>query len=224
MTSTGIEKQHECAAVPPLPRLKVVRDTWCSQQLADNAADFLQAHKPDLIQELAAEERGERLSEYFNVVYEILDALNEAGQALPATMLGKVDLACELSRRVRNAYGYAELKPKGHPLASGPDQPLPPMVNVPIDEGTARRGNLTQDAVDKILAQTYQRRPDLWYALAEEYRHQMRLFAVDEFQQLLADVAGAEFGDKRNNWAEGELYLEAVRRLHRMCGIDGGGA
>jgi hypothetical protein len=40
----------------PLPRLKVLRETYCSQQVVDTAVDFVEVHRPELIEKLMAEE------------------------------------------------------------------------------------------------------------------------------------------------------------------------
>ena len=222
MTSNGIEKSRENpAALHPLPGLKVLRDTWCSQQTADKAIDYLQAHHPALLQELLAEEEGRRSAAYLNVAHGILDALAEEGVELPATSLGKMDLMCELSRRLRKAYGLFEVPPRGKPLAAGPDQPLPKLPRLAISEGAARRGKVTQEMADRILQSSYDEQPALWFALAEEYRHQMHLYAVDAFREVLARLlAGAVDKDQRNVFTENELFIEAVRRIYAMCGIE----
>lgn len=220
MTSNGIEKPRENPEpLQPLPRLKVLRDTWCSQDTVDRAADYLQQNNPDLIRELLLEEDGPRAPAFFNIVYEILDYLAEEGVELPAMPLGKMDLACELSRRLRKANGLFDVPPRGKPLAAGPDQPLPPLLKLAIDEDAARRGTLTQELTDRVLQIAYEKQPALWYALAEEYRNHMRLYATDEFPALLAQLMTTEYGDKKSVWTEGELYTEAVRRIYEMCGI-----
>ncbi|TAL27083.1 MAG: hypothetical protein EPN97_18160 [Alphaproteobacteria bacterium] len=220
MTSNGIEKPRENPEpIRPLPRLKVLRDTWCNQDTADRAADYLQQNNPDLIRELLLEEGAERNNEYFNLAYETIDYLAEAGIGVPDTLLGKLDLACELSRRIRKANGKTDFVPRGKPLGEGPDKPLPSMPALEISEGAARRGNVTQELADKILKHAYEARPDLWYATAEEYRHLICIYATEEFRKLINDLVAAEFGDTKNMWTPGEMFSEGIRRIYSMCGI-----
>ncbi|MEZ0223671.1 MAG: hypothetical protein ACAH83_03895 [Alphaproteobacteria bacterium] len=222
MTSNGIEKQRENPEpIQPLPRLKVLRDTWCDQDTVDRAADYLQANNPDLIREILLEEGAERNSEYFNLAYEVVDYLAMAGVADPATPLGKLDLACEISRRIRKANGKSELTPRGKPLAAGPNVPLPPLAPLAVSEGAQHRGNVTQEMADKVFGIAYKQRPDLWWAFAEEYRHLMCLYAVDEMRALIGKILKEEYGPMKDGWTEGELYIEAVRRVYKMCEITG---
>lgn len=219
MTSNGIEKPRENPEpLQPLPRLKVLRDTWCSQDTADRAADYLQANNPGLIREILLEEGAERNSEYFNLAYEVVDYLTEAGLDVPATLLGKLDLACELSRRIRKANGKSALTPRGKPLAEGPGK-MPPLSALPISEGAARRGNVTQELADKILNKAYVAQPDLWYAVAEEYRHLICIYATDEFRKLINELVAAEFGETKNMWTASEMFSEGIRRIYHMCEI-----
>ncbi len=221
MTVNGFEKQRENAEADlPLPRLTPLRETWCSQQQVDAACDFLSRQKPEMIRQFVQHEDAERLSEYFDFAYEILDTLAEGGVDVPPTQLGKIDLMCELSRRICQAYGLPEFPPRGQPLAAGPDQPLPPLAKLNIDPGGASRGNFTQEMADSVLAKAYADRPDLWYLLAEEHRHDMRLFAGDEMRALLGRDAQQSFPDKWNDWTPNELFIEALRRIDKMCGID----
>lgn len=214
------DQPSDSTALHPLPVLPVLRGAWCDQATTDAAISFLEKNKSELLLELLAEENGPRLSSYLNIAYEALEEVEAGGAALPATGLGKIDLIYELSRRLRRAYGLVDVPPLGTPFAAGPDKPLPPLVRLAVSEGAARRGDVTQEMADHALQVTYERRPDLWYALAEEYRLQMRLFAVDEFRALLQKVLDEEYGPRKNNWTDGELFMEAVRRIYKMCGIE----
>lgn len=218
MTSAGIEKQRD-KPVQPLPHLPVARDAWCPQADADRAIDFLQANNPELIAEILLEEGASRSSEYFNVSYEALDYLSEAGQPVPATLLGKLDLAYELSRRIRKANGMSDLKLRGTQAGQGPDKPAP-LPSLAISDGAAKRGNVTQELADRILKLSYDQRPDLWFAASEEYRHDICIYATDELRETLRKIVDAEFGPTKTNWTAGEIYIEAVRRIYKMCGID----
>jgi hypothetical protein len=219
MTANGIEKQRDNAASPALPHLKVLRETWCTQQQVDQATDYLQAHNPALIRDLLQWEDMERFSEYFGAAFAILEFLAARGVDVPATQMGKVDLMCEISRRLCAANGFKDFPPRGHALGPGPDK-LPPLIVLPVDPERARRGSLTQEMVDSILAETYQLRPEVWYALGEEQRSDMRLFASDAFMGALGSAMQGIPAEKINGWTQGELFHEGLSRLYKMCGIE----
>jgi hypothetical protein len=40
----------------PLPRLQVLRETYCSQQVVDTAIGYVEAHRPELIEKLMEDE------------------------------------------------------------------------------------------------------------------------------------------------------------------------
>jgi hypothetical protein len=41
----------------PLPQLKVLRETYCSQQVLDTAIGWVEAHRPELITNLMRDEQ-----------------------------------------------------------------------------------------------------------------------------------------------------------------------
>jgi hypothetical protein len=40
----------------PLPRLKVLREIYCSQQVVDTAVGLVEAHRPELVEKLIEDE------------------------------------------------------------------------------------------------------------------------------------------------------------------------
>lgn len=58
-------------------------------------------------------------------------------------------------------------------MAPAPDQPLPLLVKLNINECT--RKHITQEMTDRILQIAYERQPDLWLAFSEEHRHEVLL-------------------------------------------------
>jgi hypothetical protein len=42
----------------PLPRLKVLRETYCSQQAVDTAVGWVESHRPELIEKLMEDPSG----------------------------------------------------------------------------------------------------------------------------------------------------------------------
>ena len=52
----GNDSQRETySSMMPLPRLKVLRDTYCSQQVVDTAVGLVETHRPELIEKLMEE-------------------------------------------------------------------------------------------------------------------------------------------------------------------------
>jgi hypothetical protein len=202
-----------------LPDLKVIREDYCSQKVVDNALGFLEALSPDLIQKLMLEEHWRR-QPYSNAAWAVLEYLSEQHVEIPSTLLGRMDLIAELTRRGRSAEGLPEIEPRGRPLAAGPDQPLPPLVPLELSEHTKKSGHISQEAVDRLLQAAYARRPDLWFAVAEENRYEVHLDATDQFRAVLRDIVNAEFTGEDNMWVAMDLYHEAVLRIYRMCGIE----
>jgi hypothetical protein len=136
----------------PLPRLKVLRETYCSQQVVDTAVGWVESHRPELIEKLMEDEHW-RQQDYSERAWDILEYLTEEKVEIPTSLVGRMDLINEFTRRGRTAYGLPEIPPKGKPLAFGPDQPLPPLIKLDIDEGTKKR--ITQE-----VAGVYTRRRD----------------------------------------------------------------
>jgi hypothetical protein len=150
-----------------------------------------------------------RQQDYSERVWDILEYLTEQKVEIPTSLIGRMDLIDEFTRRGRNAAGLPEIPPKGKPLASRPDQPLPPLIKLDIDEGTKKR--ITQEMADRALQITFERRPDLWLAFSEEHQHEVLLDATDQFRDLLRQVLDEERPDQNNMWWKMDLCDEAIR-------------
>src|SRR5258706_5184274 len=140
--------QYDAAA-----RLKVLRETYCSQQVVDTAVGLVETHRPELIAKLMEDEHW-RQQDYSERAWDILEYLTEAKAEIPTSLIWRMDLINEFTRRGRDAAGLPEIPPKGHPLASGPDQPLRPLIKLDIDEGTKKR--ITQEMADRVLQITFE--------------------------------------------------------------------
>ena len=106
-----------------LPDLKVIREDYCSQKVVDNALGFLEALSPDLIQKLMLEEHWRR-QPYSNAAWAVLEYLSEQHVEIPSTLLGRMDLIAELTRRGRSAEGLPEIEPRGRPLSGSGRSPV----------------------------------------------------------------------------------------------------
>jgi hypothetical protein len=132
-----------------------------------------------------------------------------------------MDLIAELTRKGRSVAGLPEIALGDKPLASGPDQPLPPLADLEICDHKKEFKHLTQDTADRVLRIAYDQCPDLLLAVAEEQRHEVLLDATDEFRGLLREVVNAEYPGQYNMWAAMYLYDEGILRIQRMCEISG---
>ena len=206
----------------PLPDLPVQRETYCGQSAVNQVTHFLVRHRPELLDRLLLEDFGGTNSDLSDAAWELLDELqpHAAELGVPTIPLGRLDLVCELSRRLRSAYGRKDRRARGRALSEDPRQ-LPPLCPLEIRSDTQRR--LTQAQVDAVLLVEYAARPDLWYAVAEEYRVDLRLDATSEFGSVLrASLTDRVVGDADfNTWASWDLFHEALRRIIKMCGLDG---
>jgi hypothetical protein len=129
---------------------------------------------------------------------------------IPTSLIGRMDLINEFTRRGRSACGRPEISPKGKPLVSGP----PPLVKLDINERT--RKHITQEVADSVLQTAYERRPDLWLAFSGEHRHEVLLDATVQFRVLLWQVLDEHRPGENNMWPEMDLYHEALGRIFRM--------
>jgi hypothetical protein len=137
----GNDSQRETySSMMPLPRLKILRETYLNRQVVDTAVDLVETHRPELIEKLMEEEHW-RLQAYSERAWDILEYLTEEKVEIPISLIGRMDLINEFTRRDRSAYGRPEIPPKGTPLAPGPDQPLPPLVKLEINERTRKHNH-----------------------------------------------------------------------------------
>ena len=212
-------------ALLPLPELPMRRETYCSQKMADYAIGVLWKKSAETLREMIGEESSARYYEYRNACWGVIEFLRYTGLyegPLPDGHLGMLDLMCELSRRIRMAYAMTELLPAGKPLADGPYGSFPPLMRLETRDAvqSASGGNITQHIADQALLFSYERRMDLWFAVAEEHRNQMFVGAADEFRGVLRRIVEDKFPDANLPERASRLYMEGLRRLYRMCELE----
>jgi hypothetical protein len=88
-------------------------------------------------------------------------------------------------------------------MAPAPDQPLPPLVKLDINERT--RKHIAQENDGRILQIAYERQPDLWLAFSEEHRQEVLLDGTVQFRALLRQVLDEERPGQNNMWPETDL-------------------
>ena len=74
----------------PLPRLKVLRETYCSQQVVDTAVGWVESHRPELIEKLMEDEHW-RQQDYSERAWDILEYLTEEKVEIPTSLVGRMD-------------------------------------------------------------------------------------------------------------------------------------
>jgi hypothetical protein len=73
----GHDSQRETySSMMSLPRLKVLRETDCSQQVVDTAIGLVETHRPELIENLMEEERWHQ-QDYSERAWDTLEYLTE---------------------------------------------------------------------------------------------------------------------------------------------------
>jgi hypothetical protein len=94
-----------------LPQLKVLRETYCSQQVLDSAIGWVDAHRPELIENLMPDEHWHQ-QDYSERAWDILEYLTEEKVEIPTSLNGRMDLINEITRRGRSACGLPDIPPR----------------------------------------------------------------------------------------------------------------
>lgn len=209
----------------PLPVLPVLREEYCSQEFADEAIAYLEQSFADRLLLLRDEEQVTRLNNYYkrlsSAVEPILPGRAPVGIQLPTSQLGFVDLANELSRRLRYAYGLPSVRKQGISLASSLNGPFPILESISISDET-RNAGFDQRTIDALLSESYRNRPDLWFNLSEACRSNVLIYSVTgEFEKHLGDTA-VELGlrlPEAHFIPLSYCMSEAIKRLRKICKI-----
>lgn len=213
--------------IRPLPRLKVVRETYCSQKIVDDACDYLQEYHADKLLLVLEEERTIRISAFYialdkHVVKYIKEEMPKLFP-IPDNLIGLVDLTYEISRRLRSAYELPIVFPKGIPLKKTSNGKIQSLPSLAISDSAVRAG-LTQKIVDAVLNESCQALPEVWFAFAEAVRTNIFIYPVldpflKNFEQLLLKFPTHE-ADKRRAFGLGQLKNEATYRIMKACEIS----
>ncbi len=206
----------------PLPPLKVIRETYCSQEMTDSCIDYLVKNYPQRVLALLDEEKVNREVLYYKIASNIAYILkDEVGKSIdvPQTHLGLIDLVYELSRRLRRAYDLPEILPQGKPIAPTPDGPFPELIKIEIGPVQKKLG-ITQEVADRLLGRIYEQRPDLWYAMAEGARRNLHLYMLsDDFFDTLKRVGAEENIPLIDVMAPSAMRSLAWGCIYKMCEI-----
>jgi hypothetical protein len=88
----GNDSQRETySSMMPLPRLKVLQDTYCSQQVVDTAVGLVETHRPELIEKLMEEEHW-RQQAYSERAWDVIEYLTEEKVEVLTSLIGRMDL------------------------------------------------------------------------------------------------------------------------------------
>lgn len=107
----------------------------------------------------------------------------------------------------------------GHPLAAGPDQRLPPLVEMELAATTLALG-LTPAMVSLVLKSAYRARPDLWYGTGEWARGHGKQEPRDELRELVGAELVELSPESSGPQVRQAVFSEAYRRIYRMCGME----
>jgi len=159
-----------------LPRLPVIRKEYCSQKITDDAIDYLFEHHPDLLLRIVEDENPNRVGTHYEAYQKAIYTLQKSEDVIiPDHDIALIDIAYELSRRIRIAYGMNEIEVQGRPLAPSIEGPYPELIKKPIGRYTKKDG-FTQKKVDSILEDFYQANHKLCYVHSEQFRRDQNLF------------------------------------------------
>ena len=212
------EASSQKSSVPALINLPIRRETYIDQNTADQILTKLWDEAPELIEELAGQERllepHQRDSYYDNASYHIEKWLRDnVIEQLDANKINiaVVDLLHETSRRIRSELKLSDVAVLGTPLRSGPDAPLPELVSIDVLEFSD--DEVTKESADTICAIAYNRNPTLMDEICEQQRHQVRSFGIgEELHKLMNEIREEHSMEHINDFS-----LELKRRLNTMC-------
>lgn len=210
--------------LPPLPSLPVLRGVYCSQEVTDNVLQYLWNKVPEFVLVLLRREHSDFDQTYLMDLARIVDFLRKEACkdiSVPESHLGMVDLLFELSRRLRKIRGISEYRIKGHPLIKSPDEPWPELPWLPIEllpNGRIRYG-VTQEIADRVIADAYKKRPDLFFEFAEILRRGS-VWGSDVFSELKHVFRESIQADEHlDNTSLSTIGGEVNRRLRKICEI-----
>jgi hypothetical protein len=207
-----------------LPRLDVVPESRCSQEVVDSVLDYLQESRPDLVAELM-EYANTDILEYNRAFRPIMNFLREEGHAkvrIPQESLQILDIVFELHRRVLVAAGNKAPVVKGEEVKFGPAPLVSHLIKLSVFSPRNRdflTGDyvLEQDFADSTLDMLCTRRPDILYELAEAER---RLIpppsAYGEYIDFMKEIHEEVPTEGKQRV---KLWLEARKRVIVMCRI-----
>ena len=200
----------------PLPVLPVERDEYCSQQMTDDIISELEKSYKEALTDVFFGEIEERtfvhLEPYTNIIIDVMESVAEK-MDVPTDYLGLIDLAYELSRRVRKAKGLSDIPTEGFEL-----QDVPEWV---LDE----RLSIDKDLAVRVLSEAYDDDPALWFAYGEGLRRDMPLFIDDQVGLKIKNRLNALLPDTSEDWK----IVFSIRRsagasILKACGLTKAGA
>lgn len=166
-----------------LPVLPVVRDIYCSQGTADKLIEFVTQTRPDLILAIANEGKlpPGLFNSVSNVVYYVQSEI--ARGVIPAiSLLGMLDFASELTRRIRAASQLFQLEPRKL-LVENIDGGWRKMPALAINVYTAK--TVTQEMADDALNLFAEKWPDVWFTVVEAVRLNIWLYSIGDIFKTL---------------------------------------
>lgn len=220
------------APLKPLPKLKVVQETYVSQEMTDRIIAYLEEHHQEDLDRVrqfdTGSSNGVTLSTYAEMMGVVMDHVSKVMEVPDPNVqyegsLAYIDLAFELCRRYRTAYGYEVPVLKGHPLAASPKGPFPPLAGKKIYSRFAKY-NLDQETVDEIVAAYYAEYPEWSYVQGEAYRREQAPDIVvgsvpnSFFHVLLLQRRQVEKKDLF--FVTLDLRNEVQARITKSCGIS----
>lgn len=217
----------------PFPWLPVTQEKYCDQAMTDQAIDYLEKSRPDLLIRLVQNsfETPENFSEKLHMIIVALNEVSERGEIkMPGTYLGQIDLMFEVGRRFAKAYGWKkpfhkdgklrvkEYELEGIPLAKNPEDEYPLLPFLEILKNTVGYG-LTQELVDQILQEAYEKMPTCFYEIAEGIRRGIWPYSANEKVRIFIATEISRNTSKVNQDSSYACIREIDRRLRLLCNL-----
>lgn len=175
------------SGLPKLPKLPVIRDTYCSQEMTDKLVSYLCQKRPDLVKLVFEQEkrplpegRDELYAKAYGNIIEYLRDLADHSVLIPESRLGMLDLLYELSRRIRSDLNLVPVLIIGNPLAPSPDGPFPDLPSSKIKIVKNPDHQLSQDEVNEVVSRAYTEHPEIFYEFSEQARRLMRSYEITQ--------------------------------------------
>jgi hypothetical protein len=213
-----------------LPRLDVVPESRCSQEVVDTWLRLLQDNCQDIICRMVEkEDREDRESRGFLVeVAEYLRSVEKDQPQPPLSRLEMIDLCFEFDRRVKTIFGTREPPViKGHEVIFGVPPDGERLISLPTlgsrtnpkkKDSFYKKFYVEQELADRALNTVCERCPEILYEYAEAFRrHVPREESRHAFYNFLLGIR--EEIPTSGYIQLSALWREAGTRISVMCGL-----
>ena len=201
--------------LPDLIDLPVYSEEHCSQELVDNVLKFFWEEKPDVVIDLAFDER-HFLGNGHNIPYcryqdALIDHLNTNSffSTRCESNLAQIDLFYELSRRLRKQLNMFEIPVMGESIYKGDGKELKKLIHI---EKFTRKLELSTDEVNELAEAVYMDNPELINEYCEQGRRAISFRHINQQFYKACDKKYSGTVFQKNDFRQ-----EVRRRIDVTC-------